>query len=217
MQREVVHRKLRVQWAQLVQFCERDYFSIGDDKAIAIYQWLLRESPSEAKEMIAGHQYENHNGPGYWMNPTPFASKCDQLLDWRFDLRLRFAGLLLARAPSNAVRRWQRRIRVHVDHTTEISVRHRDCDFVGAAIDQLGTLAGRRFRVSPNSIHPRAVLVKDVLFHVGAERYSVILVYGYIRAGGEWRIAIESKPRELFGDFIERARLEFESQMVKTE
>ena len=219
----VNHRKLQVNWVDLVQFGEPRFgWPIDDAKAIALYQWLLREMPPSLRPLIEGTQFENNNGPGYYMHPRPFMAterSCRKpgSLEWRVDLRLRFAAMLLARRPPTALVRWRRRARVHVDLTTEVPVRHRDYDPAENAIAKLGALAGRRFKVSPNSVHRRAVYVYHALFHVDAERFRAILEYGYPserRFGSSWDFAFESRPRELFTDFMERAVAEFEVLML---
>lgn len=218
----VVHRKLLVHWTDLVQFNSPSSFGyrVDDAAAIAIYQWLLREMPAGLRPLLFGLQCENRNGFGYWMHPTPMAASRGSrghMLDWRYDLRCRFAAVLLATEPSPSLVRWRRRAGVQIDRAIEIPVRNRDFDLAGEAIEQLNALVGRRFAVSPNSVHARATLVYNAYFHIDEDGFSAFLQYGYPsekKSGSAWHVAIESTPRELFTDFLKRAVGEFEALMT---
>ena len=220
---DTVHRKLHVDWVDLVQFGSRSGFGypFSGDKAIATYQWLLREAPSSVSDVLCGLQYENRNCAGYHMKPTPFCAgdgvRGSRMLDWEFDLRLRFAALLLARAPSPAMKHWQARSGVRIGRSSDLPVRNRRFDNADGAVKKLAALVDRRFKVSPNSVHKRAVLVYLTLFQVRADGFSVHVQYGYPserKQGSAWYVSLGSRPRELFVDFIDRAVAEIEAMLV---
>jgi hypothetical protein len=87
------------------------------------------------------------------------------------------------------------------------------------AIESLYRLAGRRFKVSPNSVHPEAVHVFYGAIVPLAQRYGgdpnihwgAQLAYGF--GGSKWRVEKECRPRELLIPFLRRAVKEWETEM----